>query len=87
MAPTSPVNEWVNLKIRIEAHAEFGEMGWNYDPANRLFFRYGGCSGYTNELTVFDLGTEQFVQRRPEREDGRLGRPPGAAGLLRGPLL
>ena len=63
-----PSNEWVNLKIRIEAHAEFGEMGWNYDPANRLFFRYGGCSGYTNELTVFDLGTEQFVQRRPNEK-------------------
>ncbi|MSR52338.1 MAG: HEAT repeat domain-containing protein [Gemmataceae bacterium] len=63
-----PVNEWVNLKIRIEAFAEFGEMGWNYDAANKLFFRYGGCSGYTNELTVFDLGTEQFTQRRPNEE-------------------
>lgn len=63
-----PVNEWVNLKIRIQAFAEFGEMGWNYDAANRLFFRYGGCSGYTNELTLFDLGTEQFVQRRPNEE-------------------
>jgi hypothetical protein len=63
-----PVNEWVNLKVRIGAFAEFGEMGWNYDAANKLFFRYGGCSGYTNELTIFDLGTEQFVQRRPNEE-------------------
>jgi hypothetical protein len=63
-----PVNQWVNLKIDIEAHAEFGEIGWNYDAANRLFFRYGGCSGYTNELTVFDLGTEEFQQRRPNEE-------------------
>ncbi|MEX0703121.1 MAG: HEAT repeat domain-containing protein [Planctomycetales bacterium] len=63
-----PVNEWVDLGIRIEAHAAFGEMGWNYDAANKLFFRYGGCSGYTNELTVFDLGTERFVQRRPNEE-------------------
>lgn len=63
-----PVNEWVNLKVKIHAFAEFGEMGWNYDAANRLFFRYGGCSGYTNELTVFDLGTEQFEQRRPNEE-------------------
>jgi HEAT repeat protein len=65
---TFPVNEWVNLKISIEAFAEFGEIGWNYDAANRLFFRYGGCSGYTNELTVFDLGTERFQQRRPNEE-------------------
>jgi hypothetical protein len=63
-----PVNEWVNLKVRIQAFAEFGEMGWNYDAANRLFFRYGGCSGYTNELTVFDLGSEQFQQRRPNEK-------------------
>ncbi|MEX0715299.1 MAG: HEAT repeat domain-containing protein [Planctomycetaceae bacterium] len=63
-----PVNEWVDLGIRIEAHAAFGEMGWNYDAADKLFFRYGGCSGYTNELTVFDLGTERFVQRRPNEE-------------------
>jgi HEAT repeat protein len=60
-----PVNEWVNLKITVQAQG-WGEMGWNYDAANRLFFRYGGCTGpYNNELTVFDLGTEQFVQRRP----------------------
>ena len=63
-----PVNQWVNLKIAIQAEAAFGEMGWNYDAANRLFFRYGGCSGYTNELTLLDLGTEQFVQRRPNEE-------------------
>jgi HEAT repeat protein len=60
-----PVNEWVNLKIRVQAQG-WGEIGWNYDAANRLFFRYGGCTGpYNNELTVFDLGTEEFVQRRP----------------------
>lgn len=63
-----PVNAWVDLGIEIEAHAAFGEMGWNYDAANKLFFRYGGCSGYTNELTAFDLGTERFVQRRPNEE-------------------
>ena len=63
--PDFPVNEWVNLKITVRAQG-WGEIGWNYDPANRLFFRYGGCTGpYNNELTVFDLGTEQFVQRRP----------------------
>jgi hypothetical protein len=63
-----PVNQWVNLKIRIKTDAAFGEMGWNYDVANRLFLRYGGCSGYHNELTVFDLGTEQFIQRRPNEK-------------------
>jgi len=63
--PDFPVNEWVNLKITVQAQG-WGEIGWNYDPANRLFFRYGGCTGpYNNELTVFDLGTEEFVQRRP----------------------
>lgn len=63
-----PVNQWVNLKIRIKTDSAFGEMGWNYDIANRLFLRYGGCSGYHNELTVFDLGTEQFLQRRPNEK-------------------
>jgi hypothetical protein len=63
-----PVNKWVDLGIRIEAYAKYGEMGWNYEAANRLFVRYGGCSGYTNELTVFDLGTGRFVQRRPNEE-------------------
>ncbi len=59
-----PVNKWVDLKITVQAQG-WGEIGWNYDPANRLFFRYGGCTGpYNNELTAFDLGTEQFVQRR-----------------------
>jgi hypothetical protein len=66
--PEFPVNEWVNLKIGIQAWAAYGEMGWNYDAANRLFFRYGGCSGYTSELTAFDLGTEEFIQRRPNEE-------------------
>src|SRR5262249_42641789 len=60
-----PVNKWVDLKITVQAQG-WGEIGWNYDPANRLFFRYGGCTGpYNNELTAFDLGTEQFIQRRP----------------------
>jgi hypothetical protein len=60
-----PVNEWVNLKITVQAQG-WGEMGWCHDPANHLFFRYGGCTGpYNNELTLFDLGTEQFTQRRP----------------------
>ncbi|KKL05804.1 hypothetical protein LCGC14_2602370, partial [marine sediment metagenome] len=68
LGPEFPANKWVDLKIRIRAFANYGEMGWNYDAANRLFFRYGGCSGYTNELTVFDLGTETFVQRRPNEE-------------------
>ncbi len=66
--PDFPVNQWVNLKIRIKTDSAFGEMGWNYDVSNRLFLRYGGCSGYHNELTVFDLGTEQFVQRRPNEK-------------------
>ncbi len=60
-----PVNKWVDLKITVQAQG-WGEIGWNYDAANRLYFRYGGCTGpYNNELTAFDLGTEQFVQRRP----------------------
>jgi hypothetical protein len=63
--PDFPINEWVNLKITVQAQG-WGEIGWNYDTANHLFFRYGGCTGpYNNELTVFDLGTEQFIQRRP----------------------
>jgi HEAT repeat protein len=63
--PDFPVSEWVNLKITVQAQG-WGEIGWNYDAANRLFFRYGGCTGpYNNELTLFDLGTEQFIQRRP----------------------
>lgn len=66
--PDFPVNKWVNLKISIKADSPFGEMGWNYDVSNRLFLRYGGCSGYHNELTVFDLGTEQFIQRRPNEK-------------------
>ena len=66
--PDFPVNQWVNLKIRIKTDSAFGEMGWNYDASNRLFLRYGGCSGYHNELTVFDLGTEQFSQRRPNEK-------------------
>src|SRR5213076_1825736 len=58
-----PINEWVNLKITVQAQG-WGEIGWNHDPANHLFFRYGGCTGpYNNELTVFDLGTEEFIQR------------------------
>jgi HEAT repeat protein len=62
--PDFPVNEWVNLKITVQAQG-WGEIGWNHDPANHLFFRYGGCTGpYNNELTIFDLGTEQFQQRR-----------------------
>ena len=78
-----PTGEWVNLGIRIRAFANYGEMGWNYDAANRLFFRQGGCSGYTNELTVFDLGTETFVQRRPYEQMAGWGdrRPPrGCSG-------
>lgn len=60
-----PVNEWVNLKITVQAQG-WGEIGWNHDPVNHLFFRYGGCTGpYNNELTVFDLGSEQWQQRRP----------------------
>lgn len=66
--PDFPVNQWVNLKIPIQTASAFGEMGWNYDVSNRLFLRYGGCSGYHNEMTVFDLGTEQFVQRRPNEK-------------------
>ncbi len=66
--PDFPVNQWVNLKIRIKTDSAFGEMGWNYDAANRLFLRYGGCSGYHNELTVFDLGTEELNQRRPNEK-------------------
>lgn len=66
--PDFPVNQWVNLKIPIKVDSEFGEIGWNYDISNRLFLRYGGCSGYHNELTVFDLGTEQFIQRRPNEK-------------------
>jgi HEAT repeat protein len=66
--PDFPVNQWVNLKIRIKTDSAYGEMGWNYDVANRLFLRYGGCSGYHNELTVFDLGTGTFVQRRPNEK-------------------
>ena len=66
--PDFPVNEWVNLKVRIVTDSPFGEMGWTYDISNRLFARYGGCSGYHNELTVFDLGTEEFVQRRPNEK-------------------
>jgi HEAT repeat protein len=62
--PDFPVNEWVNLRITVQAQG-WGEIGWNHDPANHLFFRYGGCTGpYNNELTIFDLGTEQFQQRR-----------------------
>jgi hypothetical protein len=62
--PDFPVNEWVKLNITVLAQG-WGEIGWNHDPANHLFFRYGGCTGpYNNELTVFDLGTEQFIQRR-----------------------
>jgi HEAT repeats/PBS lyase HEAT-like repeat len=63
--PDFPVNTWVKLDVTVQAQG-WGEIGWNYDAANRLFFRYGGCTGpYNNELTLFDLGTEQFVQRRP----------------------
>lgn len=79
-----PVNEWVNLKLPVQAHAAWGEMGWNYDAANRLFFRYGGCSGYTNELTVFDLGTEQFTQRRPNEEMAGWGDRRSARGCSGG---
>lgn len=66
--PDFPVKQWVNLKLRIHTDSAFGEMGWNYDASNRLFLRYGGCSGYHNEMTVFDLGTEQFLQRRPNEK-------------------
>ncbi len=66
--PDFPVNKWVDLKIPIKVDSEFGEIGWNYDISNRLFLRYGGCSGYHNELTIFDLGTEQFFQRRPNEK-------------------
>lgn len=63
-----PVKQWLNLKIPIKTDSAFGEMGWNYDASNRLFLRYGGCSGYHNEMTVFDLGTEQVIQRRPNEK-------------------
>ena len=66
--PEFPENEWVNLGIGVIAYDNWGEMGWNYDAANKFFFRYGGCSGYTNELTLFDAGTEKFTQRRPNEE-------------------
>jgi len=66
--PDFPVNQWVNLKVTIKTDSAFGEMGWSYDVSNRLFLRYGGCSGYHNELTAFDLGTEQFIQRRPNEK-------------------
>lgn len=63
--PDFPVNEWVNLKIPVLAQG-WGEIGWNHDAANHLFFRQGGCTGpYNNEVTLFDLGSEQSVQRRP----------------------
>jgi HEAT repeat protein len=63
--PDFPVNKWVDLKITVQAQG-WGEIGWNHDPVNHLFFRYGGCTGpYNNELTAFDLGTEQFIQLRP----------------------
>lgn len=81
--PEFPENTWVELKIPVIAYDAWGEMGWNYDAANRFFFRYGGCSGYTSELTLFDAGTEKFTQRRPNEEmagwDSR--RPPrGCSG-------
>ena len=66
--PGFAAGKWVSLGIGIKAYAAYGEMGWNYDAANRLHFRYGGCSGYTCELTAFDLGTAKFVQRRPNEE-------------------
>lgn len=66
--PAFPVQQWVDLKIPIKTDSAFGEIGWNYDFSNRLFMRYGGCSGYHNELTLFDLGTEQFIQRRPNEK-------------------
>lgn len=66
--PDFPVGQWVNQEIQIKAYANYGEIGWNYDAANKLLFRYGGCSGYTCELTLFDPGTETFVQRYPNEE-------------------
>ncbi|MFC1479530.1 HEAT repeat domain-containing protein [Planctomycetota bacterium] len=66
--PSFQTGKWVDLKIRIKAYAAYGEMGWNYDAANKFHFRYGGCSGYTCEFTAFDLGSGKFVQRRPNEE-------------------
>ena len=42
-------------------------MGWSYDVANRLFLRYGGCSGYHNELTVFDSAPRGSSKCHPNK--------------------
>jgi HEAT repeat protein len=54
-----PVNTEVTIKEHnAKTYSSIGETRAAMDWANRLMFRYGGCSGcYSNECFAFDVGT------------------------------
>lgn len=56
---TFPVNTEVTIKeFKPVSYCSVGETRAALDWANRLVFRYGGCSGlYSNECFGFDVGT------------------------------
>ena len=62
-----PTGEWVRLDIGLPHSGHGGhEVSWDYDVANRLFIRIGGCGYfYGNSIFALDLGTETVVMIRP----------------------
>src|SRR5262245_23928331 len=78
-----PDNTWVELAAKVPADKMGGaEVFWGYDPKNRLFLHYGGCtSPYTNEAWTFSLGAKLWTRIHPhDLTDG--GRP--GSGCSRG---
>ncbi|HWP59894.1 MAG TPA: kelch repeat-containing protein [Candidatus Acidoferrales bacterium] len=74
-----PDNTWMNWNIKVPKEAGGWEVPWVYDPKNRIFVHYGGCTPrYTNEEWVFDLGAERWTQRYKYQPEGVKDRP-GAA--------
>lgn len=60
----------VNTEVTIKEHkpvtyCSIGETRAAMDWANRLLFRYGGCTGcYSNEMFAFDVGTSTWFPIR-----------------------
>ena len=52
------------------------EVPWAYDPGNRNFVRVGGCTNiYTNEICVFDAGTQTTTFAWPQAAPPPADRP------------
>lgn len=61
-----PVNTEVTIKEhKPTTYCSIGETRAAMDWANRLMFRYGGCTGaYSNEMFAFDVGTSTWFPIR-----------------------